>query len=405
MRVLKVTAAKRIIVTAAIAMTVSSCEMIENATESYSVAEFLEVRDDRAICQTAAIGNPPKWNPYADVFVDEAKRRELTCGIKADKNNGTSVKSRYAYLNAAAVCYYATANGKWEKKAEFSDYVAEAKRRGLKCNASGEAEFKTSSDSTHDVAVVIANSNYKKLGKGIPNVKPAYTDAKNIKKYFMESLGVREGNIIYLKDATGTQMTSVFGSDKDHRGKLFNWTKRNVSKVYVYYAGHGAPGTKGTTYLVPSDADSETVQLTGYPLKQLYKNLGKVPATSITVILEACFSGQSQGGYLSSKISGIRVVPIMPSTPKKITVISAGAANQVATWEKNGSQSLFTKYFLKGMSGEGDKKPYGNSDGKVSLRELKKYLDGNMTYYARRYYGRTQQAQIVVNGKELSPTN
>ena len=185
-----------------IAMTVSSCEMIENATESYSVAEFLKVRDDRAICQTAAIGNPPKWNPYADVFVDEAKRRKLTCGIKADKNNGTSVKARYAYLNAAAVCYYATANGKWEKKAEFSDYVTEAKRRGLKCNAFGAAKFKTSSDSTHDVAVVIANSNYKKLGKGIPNVKPAYTDGDNIKRYFMESLGVREGNIIYLKDAT-----------------------------------------------------------------------------------------------------------------------------------------------------------------------------------------------------------
>jgi len=257
-----------------------------------------------------------------------------------------------------------------------------------------------------DIAVIIANSNYTKQGKGIPNVKPAYTDAKNIKKYFMESLGVREGNIIYLKDATGTQLTSVFGSNNDHRGKLFNWTKRNVSKVYVYYAGHGAPaGDKGTTYLVPSDADSETVQLTGYPLKQLYKNLGKVPATSITVILEACFSGQSQSGYLSSQTSGIRVVPVMPSAPKKITVISAGAANQVATWEKNGSQSLFTKYFLKGMSGEGDKKPYGNENGKVSLKELKKYLDGNMTYYARRYYGRTQQAQIVVNGKELSPTN
>ena len=57
------------------------------------------------------------------------------------------------------------------------------------------------------------------------------------------------------------------------------------------------------------------------------------------------------------------------------------------------------------MSGEGDKKPYGNENGKVSLRELKKYLDGSMTYYARRYYGRTQTAQIVVNGRELSPTN
>ena len=86
-------------------------------------------------------------------------------------------------------------------------------------------------------------------------------------------------------------------------------------------------------------------------------------------------------------------------------MISAGAANQVASWEEDETQSLFTKYFLQEMSGEGDRKLYGNSDGKVSLRELKKYLDGNMTYYARRYYGRTQQAQIVVNGRELTPTN
>ena len=91
--------------------------------------------------------------------------------------------------------------------------------------------------------------------------------------------------------------------------------------------------------------------------------------------------------------------------PTDITVISAGAADQVATWEKNGTQSLFTKYFLKGMSGEGDRKPYGNGDGKVSLKELKKYLNGTMTYYARRYYGRTQTAQMIVNGRELSVSN
>ena len=57
------------------------------------------------------------------------------------------------------------------------------------------------------------------------------------------------------------------------------------------------------------------------------------------------------------------------------------------------------------MAGEGNKKPYGNGDGKVSLKELKKYLDGNMTYYARRYYGRTKTAQIVVNGRELLAAN
>jgi len=222
----------------------------------------------------------------------------------------------------------------------------------------------------------------------------------------MNAKGVREGNIIYLKDATKAQMTSVFGSKEDHKGKLFNWVKSNVSKVYVYYAGHGAPaGDKGTTYLVPSDTDNETVQLTAYPLKQLYSNLGKIPATSITVILEACFSGQSQGGTLFSQTSGISIVPRMPLVPSKITVISAGAAKQVASWEKDSSQSLFTKYFLKGMSGEGDKKPYGNGNGKVSLKELKKYLNGTMTYYARRYYGRTQTTQMIANGRELSVSN
>jgi len=38
----------------------------------------------------------------------------------------------------------------------------------------------------------------------------------------------------------------------------------------------------------------------------------------------------------------------------------------------------------------------GNGDGKVDYAGLGKYLDGTMTYYARRYYGRDQTAQIVV---------
>ena len=80
-----------------------------------------------------------------------------------------------------------------------------------------------------DIAVIIANSNYTKLGKDIPNVIPAYNDAENIKKYFMESLGVREGNIIYLKDATGAQLTEVFGNEKNHKAQLFNWVRPNKS--------------------------------------------------------------------------------------------------------------------------------------------------------------------------------
>jgi uncharacterized protein YjbI with pentapeptide repeats len=259
--------------------------------------------------------------------------------------------------------------------------------------------FSPSKNRPNDVAVIISNADYKTIGRGIPNVTPAYADAEGMKRYFMQAKGIREGNIIHLKDATGSQLTGTFGNERNHKGQLFNWVKPNVSNVYVYYAGHGAPaGNEGTAYLVPSDATSETVDLTGYPLATLYKNLGKIQAKSITVILEACFSGTSQSGSLIPRSSGITIVPKIPQIPNNIAVISAGAANQIASWEKDEKHSLFTKYFLMGMSGEGDKAPYGNGDGTVSYKELGKYLEGTMTYYARRYYGRDQKAQIVSGG-------
>ena len=110
----------------------------------------------------------------------------------------------------------------------------------------------------------------------------------------MKAKGIKEGNKIYLKDATGAQLLSVFGNDKSYKGKLFNYIKPNKSNVYIYYAGHGAPGEEGDAYLVPTDTDAQTVQFTGYQLSTLYSNLGKLPAKSVTVILEACFSGGSQ---------------------------------------------------------------------------------------------------------------
>ena len=259
-----------------------------------------------------------------------------------------------------------------------------------------DVSFQSSKPHPDDVAVIIGNADYEKQGRDIWNVTPAYADAEGIKRYFTQAKGVLEGNIIHLQDATGSQLTSVFGSEKSHKGQLFNWVKPNVSNVYVYYAGHGAPaGDEGTSYLVPSDATAATIELTGYPLVTLYKNLGKLPAKSVTVILEACFSGTSQAGSLIPRSSGITIMPKVLTVPQNVTVISAGAANQIASWEEDEKHSLFTKYFLMAMSGEGDKTPYGNGDGKVTYEELNKYLEGTVTYYARRYHSRDQNAQIV----------
>ena len=255
-----------------------------------------------------------------------------------------------------------------------------------------DVKFKSIEKRPHDIAVIIGNADYEKQGKDIPNVNPAYADADGIKQYFMQAKGIKQGNIIYLKDATAAQLLGTFGDDNSHKGKLFNWVKPEVSNVYVYYVGHGVPGgEEGNAYLVPTDADSQTIQFSGYPLSTLYGNLGKLPAKSVTVILEACFSGASQAGNLFSKSSPIVIRPTKTMIPENVKVISAGAVDQMASWEQDNSHGLFTKYFLKAMSGEGDK----NNDGKVSDTELKTYLGETMTYFARRYYGRNQNVQIM----------
>ncbi len=249
-----------------------------------------------------------------------------------------------------------------------------------------------------DVAVIISNADYKK-GKDIPNVTPAYADAAGMKNYIQKSLGIQEENIIFLKDASQSQLIATFGSATNPKGQLFNYVKAGKSRVFVYYSGHGAPGgDDGSSYIVPTDAQASLIDLNGYPLSTLYKNLGKIPAKSVTVVLEACFSGASQSGSVIAKASPIYLKSKETTIPSNITVIAAGAANQIASWEQDSSSGLFTKYFLKGMSGEADAAPYGNGDGKVGYGELGAYFKETLTYYARRYYGREQTVQIVEGG-------
>lgn len=247
-----------------------------------------------------------------------------------------------------------------------------------------------------DIAVIIANANYEG-GKDIPNVNPAYADAAGIKNYITRSLGIVEDNIIFLKDASQADLIATFGSESNHRGQLFNYVEAGKSRVFVYYSGHGAPGgTDGGSYLVPSNAQASLIELNGYSLKTLYNNLGKLPAKSVSVVLEACFSGASQAGSVIPRASSIYVKGKETGVPANITVISAGTAIQIASWERDASSGLFTKYFLKGMSGEADARPYGNGDGKVTYDELGRYFKDTLTYFARRYYGREQTPQIVV---------
>ena len=247
-----------------------------------------------------------------------------------------------------------------------------------------------------DIAVIIGNGNYGRYGGGMPDVVPAYADAAGMKRFATAALGVREGNVISVRDATQADLVSIFGSDSNPRGRLFNWVRPQKSNVFVFYSGHGAPaGPEWEGHLIPVNANPTTIELNGYPLRTLFTNLGSIRAKSVTVVLEACFSGVSQGGPLITNSSAVYVRPRELTLPPGVTVISAGAEGQIASWDANRSHSLFTKYFLLGMGGAADADPHGNADGWVDWAELEAYLRDTLTYDARRLYGRDQTARIL----------
>src|SRR3989338_593415 len=146
----------------------------------------------------------------------------------------------------------------------------------------------------YDVAVVIGNKLYSATA-GIPDVEFADRDARTIKEYLIKTFGFKPENIIYAENATVGKFNEIFGTERDFRGKLFNFIKKDISEVFVYYVGHGAPDLQSQeAYFVPVDANPQYIASNGYRLQTFYENLSKIPAKKITIVLDACFSGNSE---------------------------------------------------------------------------------------------------------------
>jgi len=258
--------------------------------------------------------------------------------------------------------------------------------------AAGSAMAAGPQDHRYSVAVIIGNKTYQ--GR-IPEVAYAHRDADAIKAYLVQVLGYREGNIIDLRDATQAQMTSAFGNRMSHEGELWGYIRPGRSHVTVFYSGHGVPGLKDRRgYLLPVDANPDTPEISGFSVDLLYENLAKLEAKSVTVYLDACFSGESGGGMLIRAASPVFVQASMPETAGGLTVLTAASADQVASWDEENEHGLFTWYLLQALQGEADKGPFGNGDGNVTVAETQAYLDEEMTYAARRRFRRKQTASV-----------
>ncbi|OGR01204.1 MAG: hypothetical protein A2511_03970 [Deltaproteobacteria bacterium RIFOXYD12_FULL_50_9] len=245
------------------------------------------------------------------------------------------------------------------------------------------------------IAVIIGNGKYS--NPQVPEVKYAYQDMASVKSYMIQTFGIPKENIIEIKDASLGEFIKIFGTENDHQGQLYNRVKKDVSKIFIYYAGHGAPDLNNhKAYLVPVDADPSIIRLQGYALDTLYANLEKLQAEknpkNITVAIDACFSGGSGSTTLFPQVSSITLKVVPPVLNLKNTVVFVSSkSDQVSSWYPEKNHSLFTYFFLKSI------KTSVEESRKLTAADIEKNLLGgnSVNDFAWRMYNREQQPQVI----------
>ncbi len=381
-------------------LTMSEWELVQKA-DTKEMRSILQ--DELGVMGRWATLDPSGKEVLANVFVvEKGEGIEVSVGLRLRAKTRTSAKKKRLQPPPTAVrlglSKFWTA---YEK--ELGSIVEKYSAAGSKVRVSSSVKKSTRAPKTavaaprmsagnpDAVAVIIGN---KKYGARLPPVDFAHNDAAAMKRFVVEILGISERNIIDMRDVIRADLEAVFGNARTYKGKLWRWVRPRESDVFVFYSGHGVPGMNdGRQYLLPVDGDPDKAEIGGYPVELLYSNLAKLDARSVSVFLDACFSGESPRGTLVRDASGIRVTPReIPQV--SFTVVSAARIDQVASWDKEAQHGLFTKYLLEALYGAADGKRYGNSDSRITLSEIKVYLDREMTYAARRHYGRDQRAMV-----------
>ena len=142
-------------------------------------------------------------------------------------------------------------------------------------------------------------------------------------------------------------------------------------------------------YLFPNDGVKEGVEDFGYEMNKLYADLNTLGAKSVTVILDACFSGSSRSSekLLAENISGAKGIKLKAkydyTSFPNFTVINSSSGEETSLGLDASESGLFTYYFCKGLLGDAD----ADANRKITVGEMKKYVTDNVKEASKKISG------------------
>lgn len=202
--------------------------------------------------------------------------------------------------------------------------------------------------------VIIANEDY--YNKDIPKVDYAKRDGEIFKQYCSKMFGVPDEQIHFCCDAP----MGIMKKEVDYLHRRCSADPGKVDVIF-YYAGHGLPNpTESRSYLLPYDGENGDFS-TCYDLEQLYAQFDGMNARTVTVFLDACFSGRRRGDGMISAGRFVHKKEADVKAKGNTVVFSAASSDEAALPYDEQGHGMFTYYLLKILQ---------DTRGDISLEEL-----------------------------------
>lgn len=202
--------------------------------------------------------------------------------------------------------------------------------------------------------VIIANEDY--YNKDIPKVDYAKRDGEIFREYCRKMFGVPDEQIHFCCDAP----MGIMKKEVDYLHRRCSTDPGKVDVIF-YYAGHGLPNpTESRSYLLPYDGENGDFS-TCYDLEHLYAQFDDMKARTVTVFLDACFSGRRRGDGMISAGLFVHKKEADVKAKGNTVVFSAASSDEAALPFDEQGHGMFTYHLLKILQ---------DTRGNISLEEL-----------------------------------
>lgn len=175
----------------------------------------------------------------------------------------------------------------------------------------------------------------------------------------------------------------------------------NPQDIFIfYYAGHGVMNTASEFFLVPNDVtqlygDDGALEQKGISATELKKIASGIAAQKQLYILDAC---QSAGALMSVAARGALEEKAIAQLARSTGThwLTASGSQQFATEFDELGHGVFTYALLEALSGKAD-----SGDKRVTVNELKAYLESRVPEISEKYKGSPQYPSSFGFGQDF----